>query len=157
MTQFRSRRSPLGGESTPDLTVTLLATKVCSSTWKILIQNSVGASVYGVSRGMLAKASGIGTVRIITQVNYKEVELFVHDVLFVENVDHGLFSMQMAFEQGFEIDFERSTCTFIAKMQGQEANKESGCLRRRARISLRRWATAGASSQIALWPMGSPL
>ncbi|TDH66080.1 hypothetical protein CCR75_005211 [Bremia lactucae] len=50
--------------------------------------NNVGTSVYG---GMLAKASGIGKVRIITQVNDKEVELFVHDVLYVENADHGIF------------------------------------------------------------------
>ncbi|DAZ95119.1 TPA: hypothetical protein N0F65_009750 [Lagenidium giganteum] len=60
------------------------------------------------------------TVKIVTQVGEKEVELYVDDVLYVENADRGLFSMQMAIERGYEIDFDRGSRTLVVKLQGEE-------------------------------------
>lgn len=90
---------------------------------------SLGARIQGVAANMLAQASGIGTVKLVTQVKGQEFELFIDDVLYVEGAEHGLFSMDRALEQGFEIDYDKITRTFSVFKDDIEiihATKEQG-------------------------------
>ncbi|DBA02669.1 TPA: hypothetical protein N0F65_010494 [Lagenidium giganteum] len=61
-------------------------------------QESLGARIQGAAASMLAQASGIGTVKIVTQVDDQEFDLFIDDVLYVEGASHGLFSMKLGMD-----------------------------------------------------------
>ncbi|GMF57995.1 unnamed protein product [Phytophthora fragariaefolia] len=58
---------------------------------------------------MVTQTEGIGTVKIVSDVEDKDVELFVDGVLYVPGATHGRFSVGLALEQGFEVDYDQTT------------------------------------------------
>ncbi|CEG48756.1 GAG-pre-integrase domain [Plasmopara halstedii] len=82
---------------------------------------SIGANVVGVAATTLTRASGIGRVKIITQVGDTEADVFLDDVLYMKGASHGLFSMHLGTtKQKFEISFDRAASTFSAYKNGEQ-------------------------------------
>lgn len=74
-----------------------------------ITSENLSVDVTGVAQSMVVQASGIVTVKIVSIVGGEEVELFIDGVLYVPGATHGLFSMGLALEQGFEVDYDRVT------------------------------------------------
>lgn len=74
-----------------------------------IVAENLAADVKGVAHSMVTHATGIGTVKILSQIGGTEVELFIDGVLYVPGATHGLFSMDLALEQGLEVDYDQIT------------------------------------------------
>ncbi|KAE9312992.1 hypothetical protein PR003_g19619 [Phytophthora rubi] len=84
-----------------------------------IVPENLAADVKGVAQSMVTQAEGIGTVKIVSIVQDKEVELFIDGVLYVPGATHGLLSMGLALEQGFEVDYDRATRVYSVHKDGE--------------------------------------
>ncbi|CEG35437.1 uncharacterized protein PHALS_09558 [Plasmopara halstedii] len=76
----------------------------------------IGANFVGVAVTTLTRASGIGRVKIITEVGDAEAEVFLVDVLYLEGASHRLFSIHLAIAtQNFEISYDRAASTITSR------------------------------------------
>ncbi|CEG43182.1 uncharacterized protein PHALS_13396 [Plasmopara halstedii] len=95
---------------------------------------SISVNVVGVAATTLTRASGIGRVKVIAQVDDTEAEVFLDDVLYMEGASHGLFSMHLAItNQKLEILYDRAASRSSAYKNGKqlfEAKRQTDAPRR---------------------------
>ncbi|GMF24339.1 unnamed protein product [Phytophthora fragariaefolia] len=84
-----------------------------------IVLENLAADVKGVAHSMVTQAEGIGTVKIVSVEQDKEVELFIDGVLYVPGGTHGLLSMGLALEKGFEVDYDRATRVYSVHKDGE--------------------------------------
>ncbi|GMF23949.1 unnamed protein product [Phytophthora fragariaefolia] len=76
-------------------------------------------SIRGVTPTIASRIEGVGTVALVTEVKAEQVVIYVDDVFYTPGAEFGLFSPGLAYEQGFEFDFDNATRNFTISMEGR--------------------------------------
>ncbi|KAG3035872.1 hypothetical protein PC120_g594 [Phytophthora cactorum] len=69
-------------------------------------------NIRGVAPNIASRIAGTGTVALVTEVEGEQVKIFVDNVLYIPGAEYGLFSPGLAYEQGFDFDFNSTTRNF---------------------------------------------
>ncbi|KAE9338316.1 hypothetical protein PR003_g11563 [Phytophthora rubi] len=75
--------------------------------------------IQGVTAALASRIAGVGTVALITMVDGQQATVTLNDVFYVPRATHGLFSIGLAAEQGFDFDYDRQTEDFRVQDEGR--------------------------------------
>ncbi|KAE9167269.1 hypothetical protein PF004_g28877 [Phytophthora fragariae] len=75
--------------------------------------------IQSVTAALASRIAGVGTVALITMVDGQQATVTLNDVFYVPGATHGLFSIGLAAEQGFDFDYDRQTEDFRVQDQGR--------------------------------------
>ncbi|GMF44976.1 unnamed protein product [Phytophthora fragariaefolia] len=83
-------------------------------------ENTANArNVRGLSPSIISRIADMGTVALVNEVNGEDVTMYIDDVFYVPDAEYGLFSPGLAYEQGFEFDFNQATWNFVISWEGR--------------------------------------
>ncbi|GMF18510.1 unnamed protein product [Phytophthora fragariaefolia] len=83
-------------------------------------ENTANArNVRGLSSSIISRIAGMATVALVNEVNGEDVTMYIDDVFYVPDAEYGLFSPGLAYEQGFEFDFNQATRSFVISWEGR--------------------------------------
>lgn len=72
--------------------------------------------VLGVTPALASRVAGVGTVQLITEVEGERKAVYLSDVFYIPGATHGLLSVGLATEQGFDFDYHGQLRCFCVKM-----------------------------------------
>ncbi|KAE9276483.1 hypothetical protein PR003_g29050, partial [Phytophthora rubi] len=75
--------------------------------------------VQGVTPALASRIAGVGTVELITNVDGEQAVVYLNDVFFVPGATHGLLSIGLAAEQGFDFDYYPQVQSFRVREDGR--------------------------------------
>ncbi|ETO84555.1 hypothetical protein F444_01552 [Phytophthora nicotianae P1976] len=79
----------------------------------------VARIVRGLSPHIISQIAGMGTMALVNEIDGQEVVMLIDDVFYVPDAEFRLFPSGLAYEQGFEMDYDQDTRSFTISWEGR--------------------------------------